>query len=493
MSGLRKLAGQTAIYGLPSILARLLNFLLLPLYTGVFTEAEYGIINNLYAYFAFALNLLSYGMETTYFRFSSRNEFEERTVYGTIFSSLLGSTGIFLLAALIFQTPFALFLNKSGGEIYVIWMALILSFDTLSAIPMARLRSRGKALQFALIRLSATLLTIALNVFWLYICPKYAGPWGLPNWVYSREFLLVYVLVANAFGSGLTLIISLVLSGFPELQFNSKLWKTSLQYGLPIMIVGIAGMTNETLDRILIERLLPAEIALRETGIYSGVYKLSMPISLVIMAFRYAAEPFFFSKYKDADNTASYARLLSAFVAALSVVFVAVLANLGWIAPLFLRRAGYAEGLDIVWILLLANMALGVFYNLTIWYKLTDQTMQGAWVSISAAILAIILNLALIPIFSYRGSAWATLLVYVYMAAITWWMGRKHLKVAYQWPRIFIYTSLAVIIGMLCMQFSGLLNPLASFIVGNLLLIIFSIGVYLAERRNPIHKFRGVT
>jgi O-antigen/teichoic acid export membrane protein len=247
-------------------------------------------------------------------------------------------------------------------------------------------------------------------------------------------------------------------------------------------------MTNETLDRILLERLLPAEKALRETGIYSGVYKLSMPISLIIMAFRYAAEPFFFSKFKDADNTLSYARLLTVFSAVLSITLLAVMVNIRWLSPLFLRKPGYAEGLDIVWVLLLANIALGIFYNLTIWYKLSDQTMQGAWVSISAAVLAIGLNYWLIPLFSYRGSAWATLSVYVYMAIITWWLGRRYLSVDYQWKRIFAYIFMAVIISLIIKQALIGSSTLVFSIVGNTILIGFVLLIYYMEKSNPLHR-----
>ncbi|RZK17114.1 MAG: polysaccharide biosynthesis protein, partial [Hymenobacter sp.] len=445
MSIAKKLASQAAIYGVSSIVGRVLSYLLTPIYTGHFVAAEFGIVTGLYAYVAFLNVVFTYGLETTFFRFANRPGEDRRALYNrTLSLLLLSSVGLAVLLALLARPLLALLHLPPGHEEYARWVALILGLDAVAALPFARLRLENKARRFASIKLINIVLTVGLNLFFVVLCPAVlqsesgsllAGLRPLVAAVYTPSLGVGYVFLSNLAASAVTLLLLApelldFRFSWPDLSFLRPL----LAYTLPLMLMGLAGMVNETLDRILLpawlpENFYPGQSQLAAVGVYGACYKLSIFMSLVIQAFRYAAEPFFFSQNTDRNSPATFALVLKWFTLCCTFIFVGISLNLGWIGPLFLHRPEYLAGLGVVPILLLANLFLGVYYNLSVWFKLTDKTYYGTYIGAAGAVLTIVLNFVLIPVLGYLGSAWATLACYFMMAALCWWLGERHFPV----------------------------------------------------------------
>ena len=443
MSVLKKLASQTAVYGVSSIVGRVLTYLLVPVYTGVFAAAEYGVVTGLYAYVAFLNVVFTYGMETTFFRFANRPGTDRRELYDRVMSLLLVSTvALTALLALLAKPVLALLAIPPGRERYAVWVALILGLDALAAIPFARLRLENKARKFASLRLASILVNVALNLFFIVLCPAVLRGDLLPGLrplvaaVYDPGLGVGYVFLANLVASALTLL----LLGREVLDFRFRFslapLRPLLKYAYPLMLMGLAGMVNETLDRILLPRWLPAgfypgQSSLTAVGIYGACYKLSIFMSLVIQAFRYAAEPFFFAQSTDKNSPATFALIMKWFTLACAVIFVGISLNAEDFGALFLQRAEYRQGLAVVPVLLLANLFLGVYYNLSVWFKLTDKTYYGTYIGAGGAVLTIVLNFLLIPVLGYMGCALATLACYFMMAVLCWRLGERHFPVPY--------------------------------------------------------------
>ena len=460
MSIAKKLASQTAIYGVSSIVGRVLSYLLVPIYTAHFEAAEYGVVTGLYAYVSFLNVVFTYGLETTFFRFANRTGEDRRELYNRTMSLLLlSSLGFTLLLILLARPLLALLDLPPGHDEYAVWVALILGLDAVAALPFARLRLENKARKFAAIRLANILLYVGLNLFFVVLCPAVAqsAPSGwlaglkpLVAAVYNPSLGVGYVFLSNLAASALTLLLlgrELLDFRFrwPDLSFLRPL----LAYALPLMLMGLAGMVNETLDRILLPKWLPTNFypglsRLGAVGVYGACYKLSIFMSLVIQAFRYAAEPFFFSQSTEKNSPATFALVLKWFTLCCTFIFIGISLNLSWIGPLFLRRPAYLTGLNVVPILLLANLFLGVYYNLSVWFKLTDKTYYGTYLGAAGAVLTIALNFVLIPVLGYTGSAWATLACYFMMAALCWWLGERHFPVPYPVGRLLLWLLGAV-------------------------------------------------
>ncbi|QKG57356.1 polysaccharide biosynthesis C-terminal domain-containing protein [Hymenobacter sp. BRD128] len=498
----KKLASQTAIYGVSSIVGRVLNYLLVPIYTAHFAAAEYGIVTGLYAYVSFLNVVFTYGLETTFFRFANRSGEDRRELYSRTLSLLLLSSLVLtaLLAALA-RPLLGLLHLPPGHDEYAIWVALILGLDAVAALPFARLRLENKARKFATIRLTNILLQVGLNLFFIVLCPAVAhsapgnlltGLRPLIAAVYNPSLGVGYVFLANLAASALTL----VLLGRELLDFRFRWpWLTFLQpllaYALPLMLMGLAGMVNETLDRILLPAWLPANFypgqsQLAAVGVYGACYKLSIFMSLIIQAFRYAAEPFFFSQSTEKNSPATFALVLKWFTLCCAFIFVAISLNLSWIGPLFLKRPEYLAGLGVVPVLLLANLFLGVYYNLSVWFKLTDKTYFGTYIGSAGAVLTIALNFLLIPVLGYMGSAWATLACYFMMAALCWWLGERHFPVPYPVTRLLLWLLAAVGLVVLGQAASHTLAPLAGYALGLALPLAFAGLVYFVEARRGI-------
>jgi O-antigen/teichoic acid export membrane protein len=499
MSIAKKLASQTAIYGVSSIVGRVLSYFLVSVYTAHFAAAEYGIVTGLYAYVSFLNVVFTYGLETTFFRFANRPGADQHELYNRTMSLLLLSSVAFTLLLAALARPLLGLLDlPPGHEEYAYWVALILGFDAIAALPFARLRLENKARKFAAIRLTNIIVYIGLNLFFIVLCP-YALQSPATSWlaglkplvaaVYNPNLGVGYVFLSNLAASALTLLLlgrELLDFRFrwPDLSFLRPL----LAYSLPIMLMGLAGMVNETLDRILLPRWLPENFypglsRLGAVGVYGACYKLSIFMSLVIQAFRYAAEPFFFSQSAEKNSPATFALVLKWFTLCCAFIFVGISLNLSWVGPLFLRRPIYLTGLDVVPILLLANLFLGVYYNLSVWFKLTDKTYYGTYIGAAGAVLTIALNFVLIPVLGYTGSAWATLACYFLMAALCWWLGERHFPVPYPVGRLLLWLGGAV--GMVVLGQVGIqMLPLAvGYAMGLLLPLLFLGLVYRIEGR----------
>lgn len=484
MNPLKKLAGQTAMYGLSTIVGRLLNYLLVPLYTYQFADPrEYGIVTEFYAYLAFLNVVLTYGMETALFNFAAKRD-DAATVSATARWSLMLTTLLFLGLGLWFAQPIAELLNYPDHADYVVWTVWILALDALSAIPFAQLRQRQRAGRFAGLKTFNILINIAGNVAFIGVA-KWAYDHALGGWwtyaacLYDPDIGIGYVFLANMRASAVTLMTltpEIVSDGF---RFDLQLWRRMLKYGLPLLIAGLAGMVNETMSRILLKYLLPADQAMTQLGIFGACYKLSILMSIFIQAYRYAAEPFFFSLYREKDSKALYALTMNWFVIACTVIFLGVMMNLSWIQ--YFVGAKYREGLDVVPILLMANLCLGVFFNLSIWYKLTEQTRFGTYLTLWGAAVTLALNIWWIPEFGYLGSAWATLACYGSMALLSYLLGQRYFTVRYDVPRLIGYPALALMLAMA----SGYIGELPKWLdlaVRNAGVVGFLLVVWVTER-----------
>jgi len=434
---IKQLAGQTAVYGLSSIIGRLLNYLLVPLYTNIFSTGEYGVVTELYAYLSFLIIVLTYGMETGFFRFWE-SEKGNLKVYSTSLISLFVSSFVFIVLVIIFSKPIASVLEYNNHSEYVIWLGIIIGFDALTAIPFAYLRQQNKALKFALIKLINILIFIGLNLFFLLLCPLLIkNGIKIPNWIYSSEVGVGYIFISNMFASVITLIL-LIPTMKIKFSFDAVIWKKMLLYSLPLLIAGLAGMVNETFDRAMLKRLLTdTSTAMEQLGIYGANYKVSILMTLFIQTFRYAAEPFFFSQAKEKNAKELYAQVMKYFIIFGLIIFLGVLLYLDIIK--YFIGENFRSGLKVVPILLLANLFLGIFFNLSIWYKLTNKTSWGALLAIFGAVITISFNLWLIPIMGYMGAAWATLICYFAMMVASFLLGNMFYKVKYPLLRIGIY------------------------------------------------------
>lgn len=465
MNPLKKLAGQTAVYGLSSIVGRFLNYLLVPLYTSQFAPEAYGVVTEFYAYVAFLIVLLTYGMETALFRFITREPNKDK-VFSTSLISLLSSSAVFVIVAILLSSPIATAMQYPAHPEYISWFALILALDAVTALPFAKLRIENKASNFAIVKLSNIAINIGLNVFFLYFCKTAyeAAGTGFLAQCYDPNIGIGYIFLSNLAASGITLL--MLTPSFKAIKagFDSELWKRMMRYAMPLVVVGFAGIINETLDRALLKYLLPGteEENLYQLGVYGACYKLAMLMSLFIQAFRYAAEPFFFSQADDKNSRKLYATVLNYFVIAGALIFLVIGLYID-LFKYFIPNKEYWVGLHVVPILLLANLFLGVYVNLSMWYKLTDKTNIGAAVSIAGAVITIVLNVWLIPIYGYVGSAWATLATYVFLSVASWWLGRKYFPVPYHLGRFVVYILLAILVFRLDINYdeNWMLHPYA--------------------------------
>ena len=459
MNPLKKLASQTAIYGLSSVVGRLLNYLLVPLYTRYFLPAEYGVVTELYAYVAFLVVMLTYGMETAFFRFSKKEETTK--VYSTTLISLLISSVVFVGLIFLNSSAISQWLGYANHPEYIQFFALIIGMDAVASISFAKLREQDKAMRFAFIRIVNIMVNIGLNLYFI---------------VY-QEYGIAYIFIANLVASAITLLML-----FPQMissswVFDKKLWKKMMIYALPLLIAGLAGMTNETIDRILLKHLLPnTDMAASELGLYGAFYKLSIIMILFIQTFRFAAEPFFFAQEIEGNSRKIYADVMKYFTIIMAIIFLGVTIFYDVIKGFLGSEYHDERGFLVVSILLLANLFLGIYYNLSIWYKLTEKTKYGAYLSIFGAIITLSLNFALIPVLGFVGCAWATLVCYFSMTVASYYLGKRHFSVPYQVKRIALY-----LVGMLCVYFCIYLTDLNMWI-NSLFLLGFVIFVYRLEK-----------
>jgi O-antigen/teichoic acid export membrane protein len=481
LSPFKKLASQTAIYGLPTIVGRLLNYLLVPIYTRTFSTAQYGTVNEMYAYVSFLLIVLTYGMETSLFNFSRNNENKEK-VYSTILLTIILTSSVFILGTWLFDQPIADLINYPNHTEYIIYFGWILGLDAISSIAFAKLREQQKAGLFAGIKILNIAANIFFNLFFIVYCPKLLAQ-NPQSWLlkfYDSQVGVGYVFVSNLISSIITILIQLPFILRVKFTFDFSQLKTILKYSSPLLLAGLAGMTNETIDRILLKYLLPENIALEQVGIYGACYKISLIMTIFIQTFRFAAEPFFFSHSDKQDAKQVYARVMKYFVIICSIIFLGTMINLSWIQG-FIGK-DFRSGLQVVPLLLMANFFLGVFFNLSIWYKLTNQTRYGAWLTIFGAVITLAGNFIFIPRFGYMACAYTTLVCYLLMMLVSYFIGNKHYHVNYDVKRIVAYIGLSLLLFAIS-QYINFDSDVLGITIKNLLLILFALVVFLFERK----------
>jgi len=484
---LKKLAGQTAIYGLGTILPRFLNYLLTPVLTYAFTKAEYGINGELYAYISFLNIIFTYGMETTFFNFYSKNE-NKFEVYNTTLLTLLCSSLVMGVLLLLFASPIAESLSTPNSTYlpqFITWCVLIIMSDAMMAIPFARLRTDNKPMLFSLLKLSNVIINAGLTVFFVVVCKK-AYENEEANFfsaIYNPDIGVGYAFLANLIANGVTLLLLGRQFAILEFKINKELLKQILYYTWPLIILGLAGMVNETLDRIILKKLLPdKDMAQEAQGVYSACYKVAILMTIFIQAFRFAAEPFFFNQAKEKDSKKTYAMVMKYFVIFCAFLFLATMMNLEWIK--YFIGEQFREGLKVVPILLLANLCLGVVYNLSIWYKLSSKTRFGAVIAIIGAIVTISVNVIFIPEFSYMACAWATLAAYGTMMVVSYLLGQKYFPVKYNLRAMTVYLVIALGFYFLSFTWSEISSEAAKLALNNLLVLLFAWLFYKLEFSN---------
>ncbi len=405
MSLLKKLAGETAIYGGATILSHLLNFIIItPYLTRIFSgeRAEYGIHGLMYAYAGLLMVLLTYGMETAFFRFGRQQEDRERA-FSTASISLLSSTVFFGALMFAFAPEIAGLLTKRSDSAYVFYFTLILGFDVLCAIPFARLRMENRPMRFAMLKVVNVAVNAVLILFFLEILPWIGKENAVFQGLYIPDHELHYVFIANLLASLVTFIMLLPYLRKINWQFDRALWYKMMGYALPLVVVGLSGMINQLADRFFIKALLPGNLEenLDQLGVYNACIKIAVLMNLFTQAFKYAAEPFFFNHADRSDARSLYAQIGQAFTLVGAVAFLGIQLYLDYIQ--YLIGSDYREGLGIVPITLMAYLFLGIYYNFSAWYKLTDQTHIGAYISVGGAVVTIILNVLLLPRMAMRG------------------------------------------------------------------------------------------
>ncbi|MDB5228017.1 MAG: polysaccharide biosynthesis protein [Bacteroidota bacterium] len=489
MSLIRKLASDTAAYGISSILARLINFFFGFLIIKYISPAEYGVYGKFYAYAGFFLVLLTHGMETAFFRHYNKEEYKEKA-FATAFASIFIITLFYVVFSYVFSANLSAFVEEPKG--FVLLFTWMMVFDVLGALPFASLRATHRPIRFAALKIINIIIFISFNIFFFIILPRIpgSGNWhldfGLPN--------VVFVFLSNLLASAATLILLLPQLKLIKKGFDAELYKRMLRYALPIMIVGFAGMINEMLDRAMMTKLLPGtkEENDIQLGIYSFNYKFSMLMTLFLQAYRYAAEPFFFAQAKHEDSKKVYADTMKYFIICGCVIFLLITLNIPLLQFMLTKYSPsakhYFEGAKVIPILLMANLCLGIYFNISTWYKITDKTHIGAMVSIFGAIITLILNYLWIPVIGYMGSAWATLICYFLMVIVGYILEMKFYPIRYDLSRIFFYIFTALILFFLTnylYTFYGF-SVIAETLVSALAIISFISFAYFKESRKKI-------
>ncbi|WP_026309893.1 lipopolysaccharide biosynthesis protein [Niabella aurantiaca] len=451
MSGIKQLAGQTLWYGLSNVMARLLNFLLTPILTYLMVDSkgvkEYGDFSLLYAWIGVANIVYTYGLETGFFRFSNHTDITQKSLFNTTFASHIVSTCILSGVIIFYSQPISTFLEIGKFPEIIVITAVLIAFDTLATIPFAKLRQDNRPRRYAFIKVFGILVNIFLVILLVYLIPKYYSHTdnAFLKWI-LRQNRVTLLVVANMVQSFLVFLFL-----FPEwkrfrFRVNRSLWKQILRYSTPMIIIGLAGMVNEVMDRQLLKSFLPysSDENMRIVGIYSANYKISIFITMFIQAFRMAGEPFFF-KQKGAENARfTYAKVMKWFVITLCIAYLFT----GLYLHIWQYMIGreYREGLYIVPILLMANVFLGIYYNLSAWYKLTDKMYWGIIITVIGALITFIGNYLFIPKYEMYAGATVTMICYGAMVVMAYLTGQKYYPIPYAWKKLVAYLVITVLL-----------------------------------------------
>ncbi|TAH26880.1 MAG: polysaccharide biosynthesis permease [Cytophagales bacterium] len=494
MSVFKKLAGQTALYGVSSILGRTLNFLLTPLFATYLSVAEFGTSVDIYSIAAFLNIIYLFGFETTYFRFAKKPNQLENEIFNQAESTLISISVIFSALLVLFAHPIVNYLEYPNKAHYIYYLALILFSDTIVALPFARLRINNQAATFAIIKISNIVLNVLLNIFFLAVCKPIFNSEGndvfktFISYIYTPGDDVKYVFLSNLIAN--ILIIPFFYKSLisTKYRFDFSLLKQMLKYAYPLVILGIAGMTNEMLSRIIFKKILPdnfyAGLSKQEAlGIFGACYKLSMFMSLAIQSFRYAAEPFFFNQAQEKNAQKTFALVMKWFIISCLLLFLGISLNLEILGKIMLRKEAYQLGLSIVPILLLANMFLGICFNLSMSFKLTDNNIYGTYISIFGVLITIIFNILLVPHYGFMGSAITTLLCYVSMATAIYLVGKRLMPIPYNIYKYLLYILFASSLVYLN-QLYRFDSTIGQFISSIFFLLFFCISVFLIEKKS---------
>lgn len=508
MSTLKKFAGQTLIYGLSTVIAKLLSFVLTPVYVKVYQPATFGIFTSLYSAAAILNAILAFGMETTFFRYLQKHENNKKAVMNNAFFFTLITSVVFLLGMVLFANSVSTFLFDEKGPdrvSYIYLFAFILTLDALAVIPFALIRANEKPLRYGLIKLANIAVMVTFTLLFIVVLPYIAknnltGTEWISGWLKLQtgstgtpansfpEVWVGYAFLANLIASMVTLLLLIPELSQLRIQPNKKLMKSMLWYSIPILIANLSFIINEHLDKVFLLKLLPEGIGERDLGIYGACTKLAVFLSIAVQAFRLGAEPFFFSHAKNPNARTTYAIIMDYFIILICLAVVGLVVNID-ILKYFIEgknpeeQALYWSGLKVVPILLVGYIFLGIYMNLSIWYKLSDQTRFGLYISGIGAIITIVLNLIFIPKYSYVASAWITLLTYFVMMMLSYFLGQKNYPIPYHIKRNICYIGAAALMSYLSFYIIG-----GDLLIGNVMLIIFITVTILVEKNNFLNQ-----
>lgn len=484
MNPLKKLASQTVIYGLSSIVPRFLNYFLVPLHTHIFPDpAIYGIVGDLYGLVVIFNIILTYGMETAYFWFS-KNEKEVNRVYSTSLISIVITSVTFILAMVYFAQSIANYLEYPKHPEYIWWIGIILGVDAICAIPFVKLRKENKAMRFATFKLINVLINIFFTIVFLVVFP-----WvdmhlvSLPSYIYSPRIGIGYIFIANIIAS-LSTLAMLYKDLAIKFTFDFALWKRMLKYALPLLLAGFAGSINDAIDRQFIKYALPQSAhPMHQLGVYFAVVKIAVILIVFVQTFRFAAEPFFFNYEKEKDSKQVFADIMKYFAVFCFVIFIATQGNMSIIK--YMVKSTYWSGLGIVPIILLANVFVGIYLNLSIWYKLSGKTMYGAYIIVFGAAITILINYLFVPKFGYVASAYARLACYVSMTVVCYFLGQKNYRIPYNLKEIsyYFFLSLLLLVPVFALKHAPAIIQL---VVNNGLVLAFCYYILKREKLLPV-------
>ena len=494
------LAKETAIYGVSSIVGKFLNWLLVPLYTYVLQQqSDYGIVTNLYAWTALLLVILTYGMETGFFRFANKAEENPKTVYSTSLIALFTTSLLFAVACVVWRMPIANALGYPTHSEFIALLGIVVAMDAFASIPFAYLRYKKRPLQFAALKLLFVFLNIILNLFFLVLCPKIQD-WAIISSWYNPDYGVGYVFVANILATGIQTLCLLpaIVEGFKNEHglptsdsrrlFSGDLLKRMLRYSLPLLVLGVCGIMNQTLDRILFPFFYNGADAQAQLGIYGACFKVAMVMMMFTQAFRYAYEPFVFAKHKDRESVEAYADAMKYYIIFSYMILLGMIFYLDLLK--FIIAPSYWEGLKIIPVVLWTYIFQGVYFNLSFWYKLTDKTQWGAYFSIIGVVITFALQAIFVPRIGYMASAASSTVCYLVIMLLSYLIGRKHLEIPYDLRRIGIYTLLVVTLlaGYYALAHFLPINQWIKMGIGTILLIIYCVSFYRLDGCTLIKK-----
>lgn len=477
MSRLKTLYKQTFVYGLATVVPKMISFLLVRLHTDksvLSNVADYGDVSLIFAYFVLFNVLLAYGMETAFFRFFNSDEHKKTVLSTSAISLLLTSTMVFVTGYFFRQNLSNLIHIDADYIVLVLW---ILFFDALVIIPFAYLRALGKTIKYTVVKLTNVILNLGFNIVLLLYLKSWAETSTLWQTFYKPDFEVHYIFIANVIASGVTLLLLISFYFKLNYSFSTTLWKKMLRYAFPVLVAGVAFSINETFDRILLERLLPENLSKDAIGTYSACYKLALFMMLFATAYRLGVEPFFFNNAKDTDAKTNYAKILEFFVIFGALILLSVVVFVDVLKLILIPNEAYWEAMTVVPILLLAYLFLGIYHNLSVWYKITDRTKFGAYISIFGALITLLINIIFIPKFGYMASATATLFAYATMAVTSYALGKKYYAIPYNLKKIGLYLAMSI-------MFSGLSFYVfrGHYFIGILLILILITVIWIKEK-----------